>query len=65
VKAHHLFELHVITWIRFVIWLLIGITLYFAYGMHHSQLGRRIFEEEKKISEEEVAEASQKPRRVG
>src|SRR5437588_4288503 len=54
-----------ITWIRFVIWLLIGITLYFVYGMHHSQLGRRIFEEEKKISEEEVAEASQKPRRAG
>jgi APA family basic amino acid/polyamine antiporter len=54
-----------ITWIRFVIWLLIGITLYFVYGMHHSQLGRRIFEEEKKISEEEVAEVSQKPRRAG
>ena len=34
-------QLPALTWIRFGIWLLIGLVVYFAYGMHHSRLGRR------------------------
>ncbi len=30
--------LPIVTWIRFVIWLLIGIVIYFVYGRHHSIL---------------------------
>jgi APA family basic amino acid/polyamine antiporter len=28
-----------ITWIRFVVWLILGLVLYFAYGVRHSRLG--------------------------
>lgn len=31
-------SLPVITWIRFVVWLVIGLVIYFAYGTHHSTL---------------------------
>jgi len=34
-------QLPVITWIRFGIWLAIGLVLYFAYGYRHSALRRR------------------------
>jgi len=30
--------LPVITWIRFVIWLLLGLIIYYIYGRHHSEL---------------------------
>ena len=30
------------TWVRFAIWLLIGLTIYFAYGRKHSVLQRRL-----------------------
>ncbi len=30
------------TWIRFAVWTLIGVTLYFAYGYKHSHLRRRL-----------------------
>jgi APA family basic amino acid/polyamine antiporter len=30
-----------ITWIRFGLWLLVGLVIYFLYGMAHSRLGRR------------------------
>jgi APA family basic amino acid/polyamine antiporter len=27
------------TWIRLVVWMVIGLAIYFAYGMHHSRIG--------------------------
>nr|WP_307813155.1 amino acid permease C-terminal domain-containing protein [Ktedonobacter sp. SOSP1-52] len=44
--------LPVITWIRFVIWLVLGIAVYFLYGVHHSRLARVAREEV--ISEKET-----------
>ena len=32
--------LPLITWIRFVVWLIIGLIIYFGYGMSHSVLGK-------------------------
>jgi APA family basic amino acid/polyamine antiporter len=28
------------TWIRLIVWMVIGLLIYFVYGMHHSKLGR-------------------------
>ncbi|GHO52728.1 amino acid permease [Ktedonobacter robiniae] len=44
--------LPLITWIRFVIWLVLGIAVYFLYGVHHSRLARVAREEV--ISEKET-----------
>jgi len=30
------------TWIRFVVWILIGIVIYYFYGRHHSALNAPI-----------------------
>jgi APA family basic amino acid/polyamine antiporter len=30
-----------VTWIRFVIWLALGIVFYYLYGYRHSHLGQR------------------------
>lgn len=45
-------SLPLITWARFLVWLVIGIAIYFAYGMRHSKLPQ-----EAEIREEEAAEA--------
>ena len=29
------------TWIRLVVWMIIGLLIYFLYGKHHSVLGNR------------------------
>jgi APA family basic amino acid/polyamine antiporter len=34
-------QLPLVTWIRFAIWLVVGLVLYFAYGYSHSALRRR------------------------
>jgi APA family basic amino acid/polyamine antiporter len=28
------------TWLRFLVWLVIGLVIYFAYSRHHSEFGR-------------------------
>jgi APA family basic amino acid/polyamine antiporter len=33
-----MYSLPAITWIRFGIWLLAGLVIYFAYGIRHSKL---------------------------
>ena len=30
--------LPIITWYRFIIWLVIGLVIYFGYGRHHSKV---------------------------
>jgi APA family basic amino acid/polyamine antiporter len=34
-------NLSVETWLRFVVWMVLGIVVYFAYGRSHSVLGQR------------------------
>lgn len=34
-------NLTAVTWLRFLIWMAIGVAIYFAYSRHHSVLGRR------------------------
>ncbi|MFH2142610.1 MAG: amino acid permease [Bacteroidota bacterium] len=34
-------ELGVTNWMRFLIWLIVGLMIYFLYSMHHSKLGRK------------------------
>ena len=34
-------QLPLVTWIRFVVWLAIGLVLYFAYGHRHSKLRQK------------------------
>jgi APA family basic amino acid/polyamine antiporter len=36
-------SLPVMTWIRFVVWLGIGLVIYFLYSVHHSKLRRGIY----------------------
>ncbi len=40
--AYLMFHLPAITWKRFGLWLLAGLIIYFAYGMRHSRIGRRV-----------------------
>jgi len=37
-----MFQLPLITWIRFVVWLVIGLIIYFGYGIRHSVLGKSL-----------------------
>lgn len=33
-------NLSVLTWIRFVVWLVVGFAIYFGYGYWHARLGK-------------------------
>jgi len=35
-------ELGITNWMRFLVWLVIGLVLYFAYGMRHSRLKNHV-----------------------
>lgn len=41
-------------WLRLIVWLIVGLTIYFFYGRHHSHLGRQLSAE---ISEHGVSPA--------
>ena len=34
-------NLTALTWVRFVVWMVIGVAVYFLYGMRHSMVGKR------------------------
>jgi APA family basic amino acid/polyamine antiporter len=34
-------NLSALTWIRFVIWMVIGVAVYFLYSQRHSMVGKR------------------------
>ena len=42
--AYLMLQLPIVTWIRFAIWLVIGLVIYFTYGYTHSTLRRRASE---------------------
>jgi APA family basic amino acid/polyamine antiporter len=40
--SYLMFQLPLVTWIRFILWLGVGLAFYFAYGVRHSILQKRL-----------------------
>jgi APA family basic amino acid/polyamine antiporter len=39
-----MWQLPQLTWLRFVVWTIIGIVIYLAYGLKHSRLSEQVIE---------------------
>jgi APA family basic amino acid/polyamine antiporter len=37
-NGYMMYELGYINWLRLIIWLVIGLVIYFSYGRHHSRI---------------------------
>ena len=48
-------NLEVETWLRFLIWMAIGVVLYFVYGRSHSMMGRPRPEAHKHLNVTQIA----------
>ncbi len=42
-----IYNLPIETWIRFVVWLILGLAVYFGYSRGHSVLGKQLAEQAK------------------
>ncbi len=48
-----MFSLPVANWMRLLVWLVIGLVIYFTYGIHHSHITMRRIEENAKVAVEQ------------
>ncbi|GAB0090179.1 cationic amino acid transporter 2 [Sergentomyia squamirostris] len=46
VNLYLMFQLDIYTWIRFIVWVIIGYIIYFTYGLRNSVEGKRLKEEQ-------------------
>lgn len=55
-----MFGLPLLTWIRFIVWLIIGLVIYFLYGMHHTKYSDDKSKPEKNEKTDEANPAQEK-----
>ncbi|KAK3753482.1 hypothetical protein QZH41_009879 [Actinostola sp. cb2023] len=59
INIYLMMELSSVTWVRFCIWMVVGMAIYFFYGIHHSVEGERQKEQGNYIPLEQVDTAEQ------